>query len=248
MNAVSPGQGDILRGMQVEALPLRLARRAAPPALPAAAAAGHEDTGEPDDAAARERLEQAQREGREAGVRAGYEEGLRRGLADAQARARSELEQAMQQALAPLDDERKRLAALLAALEQARADCLAAAEDDAVALCYDVLCRALGAAAPQPEALRAHWQALYAGQSLAAGAVLHVHPQDAALLTASLARDGAAEEEASSMRWVADPEVALGGCIVRGSAGGLDARLESMLSACKSALLAARAAREKGLA
>lgn len=234
MNAWVPGQGDILRGMQLEALPLRLARALAPELAPAAAPAAA------DDAAARERIEQAQREAREEGVRAGYEEGLRRGLADAEARARTALDHAKAQALVPLEQERKQLASLLAALQQARAEVLSVAEEDAVALCYELLCRMVGAAAPQPELLRAQWQALCAGQADDAGTELHVHPQDAAALASCAA---GAPQDASRMRWVADPQVALGGCMVRSAFGGLDARLETLLSTCKDALLAARAAR-----
>jgi flagellar assembly protein FliH len=240
MTAWIAGQGDILRGMQVEDLPLRLGRRAAP-AMPQVAAPAPDE-----DAAARERLAAMERRAREEGTRAGHEEGLRRGLAEAEARTRSALEQAKAQALAPLEEERKRWSSLLAALEQARADSLLAAEDDAVALCYELLCRFLGAAAPPPEALRAQWQALCAGQAGEAAAVLHVHPQDAALLDAAEAGSRAAGDDGSRIRWVADPQVALGGCIVRGSAGGIDARLETMLTACKDALLVVRAARGGG--
>jgi flagellar assembly protein FliH len=198
------------------------------------------------DAIARERQAQAEREAREQGARAGYEEGLRRGLADAEARARPVLEQAKAQALAPIEEERRRLAALLAALEQARADCLQAAEEDAVALCYQLLCRTLGAGAPKPEDLRAQWLELCAGAAAEEGPVLHVHPQDAARLASSTVDAGAQSETAGRVRWIADPQVALGGCIVRSAAGGLDARLETILAACKASLLAARAARAEG--
>ncbi|MDB5914971.1 MAG: hypothetical protein JWP22_3646, partial [Ramlibacter sp.] len=48
----------------------------------------------------------------------------------------------------------------------------------------------------------------------------------------------------TSVRCVADSEVELGGFIVHAEGGGLDARLETALLACKEALLATRRERD----
>jgi len=109
-----------------------------------------------------------------------------------------------------------------------------------VALCFETICRLIGGAALQADVVRAQLTGLAAqgraGRRLSMH--VHVHPDDADLLRASAPDAG--------VEWVADPEVALGGCILRGREGGLDARLETMLAACKAALLAARARNARG--
>jgi flagellar assembly protein FliH len=136
-------------------------------------------------------------------------------------------------ALAPLHERQEELAAICASLAATRGDCLRAAEDDMVALCFDTVCHIVGGSVLEPDAVRGLLRAQAARLAEEARVSVHVHPRDAELLR-GMDADG-------QMRYVADPQVALGGCIVRQPGAALDARLETMLAACKEALLAARA-------
>jgi flagellar assembly protein FliH len=222
-------EAGILRGMQLESRALRVGRMPspAPAASPPVA---------PADDGLQERTLAAIEQGRREGMRTGYEEGLRKGLAEAAKRGDEALAKALADAMTPLQEERGRLAALQASLQAAADACLLAAEDDLLALCYEALCRIVGESAAQPEMVRAHLQALAARHGEEKGLAVHVHPRDAELLGATA--------ETTGMRWVADPDVSLGGCIVRNARGAIDARLETLLAACKDRLLATR--RERG--
>ena len=225
---VSAPVGDILRGMEVERQPLRVGRARAPiPQIQVSAAPVPQVDGAC--------LAELQR----VAERAGYEEGHRKGLADAALQAATAVEQAVAKALVPLQRRQEQLDALFASLAAAKDDCLRAAEEDMVALCFDTVCRIVGNSGVQPETVRSLLRDQAARVAKDAGTVLHVHPQDAELLQDHAGTPGA-------VRYVADPEVALGGCIVRQSGGAIDARLETMLAACKEALLSARAMRITG--
>ena len=163
-------------------------------------------------------------------------EGLREGRAQAADEVRQAVQRAVAEAVLPLQAQHERLQKIAQGAQESMATLLAAAEDDMVALCYETLCRLIGASAVGPEAVRAQLArlaALHGGTDL----VLHVHPQDAELLERG---------PAGAFTWVADIEVGLGGCILKSSRGALDARLETMLSACKATLLEARARRSQG--
>lgn len=228
---MSPPRGEVLRGMEVEATPLRVGRmretRAS--AVPACVPAPHED------ALLRERQEAALREAREQAQKAGFEEGLRLGRAEAAVRGEAQVSQAVIEATSALRSEQRALATLKAALESAVTDCISAAEDELVALCYDTLCRMLGRHAIGVDAVRSQVVTLMAQGAVAPQTAIHLHPQDAQQLLDD------PQAAPHGVRWVADPEVTVGGCIVKGPGGGLDARLETMLATCKRALLTARA-------
>lgn len=235
----------VLRNVLLQADAVRIGRRqavapvaaAAPSAAPVAAAAPAVDT----EALLKEALAQARvegaRAGREEGLRAGHEEGLKKGQADAQAAAATALEKAVTEATAPLRERERKLAALMASFAEQQRAAREQAEEEAVALAYEVLCRVLGAALASPEGVRA--QAL---QVLAAARerelAFHVHPADALLLQQL---DGA--DAAGAPRWVADPAVGAGGCLAKGAEGTLDARLETILEQCRQGLLEVRAGR-----
>lgn len=218
--------GEVLHNMHLERQPLRVGR--------ARTAAGPVTSREAESDPAQESL---LREARAAAERAGFDEGLRRGLAEAETRREPALRRAVAEATAALQDQQRRLAALQAALEAALPDCLRAAQDEVVALCFGTLCRMLGPRAVEVESLRAQVAALAAQGLLQPDAAIHVHPQDALQLLG----DTTESKPSTGFRWIADPDVAIGGCIVRSGDGGLDARLEAMLDACRSRLLAARA-------
>jgi flagellar assembly protein FliH len=227
---------EVLRGMHVEPVPVRLARTRAGGIEPAATRPATKTSGEEE--ALRQRLEEATRQGHEEGARAGYEAGWRKGLADAAAESDAALASATAQANRALQEQQKQLFHLTAVLQRATEEALAAAEDEMVALCFETVCRLVGPAAVQIDGVRAQLGALAAHARAGRCISLHVHPDDAVLLQASASEAG--------VDWVPDPEIALGGCILRSTDGGLDARLETMLAACKAALLAARARSARG--
>jgi flagellar assembly protein FliH len=234
MSALKSGGGDVFRGLPLAGAPVRLQRGAKTPFAQSAAAAQA-------DAAAllvvqqALALEDAVREGRAEGMRVGFEQGLREGLAEAQARNDAALQAAVQDAVAAANEARDRLAALLDVLQASRRQWLADAEDDMVALCFGAVCRLLGENAIDPEVVRRQIAHLVTEHGAGAVTEVRVHPQDLAL-----AESVSVE---ATCTWVADAEVALGGCIVRRGAGGLDLRMEVMLTRLKDALLQARLAR-----
>lgn len=157
------------------------------------------------------------------------------GYAQGRAKALEEARQAAEEAKLQFE---QRVAALqsLAASVAGQADAaLEGVEDELVGLCHDVLCRLLGEAAASPEGIRALVkQALreLPGEPLS----IHLHPDDLALLTAS--DDGID----SRIRWRPDSSVVLGGAILKGEGGSIDARLETQLRALSEKLTAVRAA------
>lgn len=229
--------GQVLRG-----LPIALAAWRLPRNVPLETQSEATGLAAPSPSAQEEAVrlgfEEGLRRGREEGLRSGHEEGLRQGRAEAAAETSAARERAIAEAAAPLEAERGRISKLAASMESALVECLEVGEDEMVALCFDTVCRVIGATALQPEALRAHMSHLLSLCKATPPLAVHVHPEDAFLL-----RRFAISEPipASAIAWIPDPEVMLGGCIAKSTHGKLDLRLETMLSACKSALLATRA-------
>lgn len=173
--------------------------------------------------AMRKTLAAEQAEALEQAAERGYEEGLRRGEADGRK---------------ALDEEVARLGALLADLRQQRAQVLDAAEDTMVEIAFAALCRLAGSeAASRDAAVHAVRQA---GADLRAGDALtvFVHPDDLAQLGGRLGQQG--------VTLLAGGGVELGGCMIDGATGTLDARLETQVQGLRAALLDARAARRRG--
>lgn len=195
----------------------------------------------------------------------GYEEGFAKGSIEGRARgdeeARQRAAQAAEKASREFEDHAQRLTrelkqealvgyqarvrvldGLIAALPPAIEARLAAAEDDMLALCFEVVCRVLGESAVRPEALRA--QLVNATRELRGRklAAIHMHPEDLALLqqeSQELSREPLA---GGSVQWIASTDVELGGCILQSPEGGLDARFETQLNALRESLLQTRAA------
>jgi flagellar assembly protein FliH len=231
MNLDLPSAARAWRGVRVASTPVRL------PATPHAAQAAADMPSDEDREARQRAFEQGAREGHEEGLRRGYEAGLRLGAAEAESSMQA-IERAAAEALARVDAKGEALGALARALEDSRQAWIEAAEDDVVALCYEALCRIVGSEALRSDSIRPHVRHLLS-QVRATPLAVHLHPDDNTLLQ----QQGVAQAGDAHPQWVADPEVALGGCIVRGTAGGLDLRLETALEACKTALLRARAER-----
>lgn len=183
------------------------------------------------------------RSGREEGLRAGYEEGLRRGQDAAREEARAAVEKAVQAARAPLEESARRMEALLSGMASAARDAWAGADDDVLALCYETLCRVVGEAACSPEFVLPQVERLLAESDLKGEVTLHLHPVDVRLLDEARAEGRLLQAQGLRLSWRADPRVVLGGCMLAGTGGGIDARLETVLEQCKAGLLQARALR-----
>jgi flagellar assembly protein FliH len=231
-----PNRPGVLRGMPLEREPVSVGRIAQVPGADAAARS---------DALIAQACSEAREEGwhagREEGRQRGYEEGLRSGRVDGAREGQEAAQKNVAEALARLDEQQAHLQRLQASVQEVQAQALLAAEDEIVALCFAALCRILGETAVAPETVRVHVGSLLRSSAAGAGAIVRVHPQDLQLL----ARDPHGEHGYDSVRWLADPEVRLGGFILEQAQGGLDARLETLLESCKNLLLATRAQRQR---
>lgn len=157
----------------------------------------------------------------------GYEQGW--------AKATEEARQAAEEAGRELASRTQALEKLAASVADQAGAALDGVEDELVGLVHDVLCRVLGEAAASPQGIRAMVnQALkeLPGQPLS----VHLHPDDLATVKAS---DTGTD---SRVRWLPDSSVSLGGAVLKGEGGSLDARLETQLKALSDRLTAVRAA------
>lgn len=123
------------------------------------------------------------------------------------------------------------------------------AEDDMLALVYDVVCRLLGEEAASLPGLRLQLQRCVKAWHGHAPLSIHLHPDDVALLqrddeSQTFLKSAGFSAERATLRWVADPKVKLGGCLLRSSEGALDARLETQLKALEATLLDTRVSRK----
>jgi flagellar assembly protein FliH len=154
----------------------------------------------------------------------GYQEGLQRGAADGRQ---------------ALDEEVARLRTVLGELQQLRGQVLDAAEDTMVELAFASLCRLAGTEATSRDvvvhAVRQASAELRAGDEL----TVLVHPDDLAQVVSQL-------ERPRGVNLVASPAVGMGGCMIDGATGTLDARLETQLEQLRLALLRARSVRRQG--
>jgi flagellar assembly protein FliH len=160
-----------------------------------------------------------------------------RAFAEAAEQGRAEgFEQGRAEGEAQLREQGERLAALASGLAGLRAAALEEAEDGMVELVYGAVCRMLGSDASLRTAVAAAVAECRACADREAVLTVAVHKDDLALLAACGA-------EVQGLRWIADAGVELGGCMVAGSSGTLDARLETQLAQLRTTLLEVRAAR-----
>lgn len=222
------------------------------PALVAAPTVQNQPDSRP---AAAQRDDEACRRGYDEGFAKGVAEGLAQGTEKAMQLALQAAEQAerdlfvqnerlvqelKQEAQADCDARLAQLDKLIAALAPQIDARVQAAEDDILALCFEVICRLLGEHAPRPEALQAQLKqstdAMRNGQLVA----IHLHPEDLAVLE----KAGVAPAESGErdgVQWIGSNEVVLGGCILQSPEGGLDARFETQLQALRELLQRSRA-------
>lgn len=159
--------------------------------------------------------------------RRGYQQGLERGVREAEEAAAAQAD---------------RLARLVNAAGQARRALLAENEDMLVEIAFAAVCRMLGS----HTATRAGLAAMV-GQLIGSGdwdqLVVRVHPQDVALLEQPIA-DGLLDG-APRMQLKGDAAIELGGCMIDGPRGTLDARLELQVQQLRAALLQVRQERAR---
>lgn len=233
----TPVVAELLRGICVEATSVRVGRNLQKTDATPVSHGGPEACA-PEESALGRGYDAGWQQGREEGRHSGHEEGLRKGMEEALSRSRAATERAITEARASLVKQEERLRVWVDTLDAAMPHCLATIEDELVALCYEAVCHVFGSTALSPQVVRSHLQHLLSQWPATPAVELHVHPQDAEMLAAA----GAAQD-AGTWRWVADPEIALGGCVLVERGGGLDARLETALEGCKAALLAQRSRR-----
>lgn len=117
------------------------------------------------------------------------------------------------------------------------------AEDDVVALSHAAICRILGEQAANGVATRAivrnaidEWLALHQDQT--GPITVHVHPRDLVFLKEESPWHGQLQiDQARRVAWQPDPQIELGGCVVVGEHGRLDARLDTQLTALRALML-----------
>jgi flagellar assembly protein FliH len=155
-------------------------------------------------------------------------EAQRAGLEEARAAAQAEAQEAVAAAVAAA----RQAAGLLLAQRQAQ---LADHEDMLVEIAFTAVCRMLGEQLVRRDGMAAMVRELLA-QASAAPLCVRLHPDDAAWLG-----EGAAFGPGITLQ--PDAAIELGGCMLDGERGTLDARLELQVDALRAALLAARARR-----
>ncbi|PHV05348.1 hypothetical protein CSQ96_20845 [Janthinobacterium sp. BJB412] len=160
----------------------------------------------------------------------GYREGLARGEGAAAAEAA--------QATTLIN-------ALLQGLGEAKGILLEENEDAMVEIVFTALCRLVGDAVTSRTGVAAMVRLCVADEREPELLCVRLHPDDLALVTAPGAL-AAALDSRLAMR--ADATIELGGCVVDGPRGSLDARLELQLQQLRGALLAAREERRAGRA
>ncbi len=135
-----------------------------------------------------------------------------------------------------------RLASLVNAAGKARRQLLEENEDMLVEIAFAAICRMLGHSASTRSGLAAMVR-----EQLQAGdltqLVVRVHPQDVPLLTQPV-EDGI-DEHAPPLQVKGDPSIELGGCMIDGPHGTLDARLELHLQQLRAVLLQVRSERSR---
>ncbi|MGJ3703996.1 FliH/SctL family protein [Variovorax sp. AFSI2.2] len=197
-------------------------------------------------------------------ARRGYEEGLAKGIAEGRARSAEEARQLAVQTAEKAERELREHADRLAqelkqqaqSAYQARVQTLdnliaaappqiesrlAAAQEDMLALCFEVVCRILGERAAMPEAVQAHLEYAVNGLRSRRLVAVHLHPDDLAALQKAQSDVPSARWGGEDVQWIASPDIALGGCVLQSPEGGLDARFETQLNALRDLLLQSRA-------
>jgi len=192
----------------------------------------------------------------QAGFRAGHEQGVQEGLAAGRLQAEQELDARTRAVQATADLRLEQFDELLGGIAKqfdiTLSRRLDAAEDDMVALTYAAICRLLGAHALDANVVmltvrEAIEQWLKAGNERLGSHPLTVHmnPQDLRMLQDDPQVSSWLNKQTErGLSWQSDDTVELGGCLIKGHQGSLDARLETQLHELTAVLLQGRHAFE----
>jgi flagellar biosynthesis/type III secretory pathway protein FliH len=155
--------------------------------------------------------------------RRGYEAGEKQGKQAATAAMRTEID---------------RVTSLAGEIDSALRKLTATAEDAMVDIVFTAVCRIIGERGATRTAVQDVVRAAAAAMREREQLVVRLHPDDVALLKG--------DADGGALRIDADPAVALGGCMIDGPTGSLDARFETQLEALGAALKSVRAQRLAG--
>ncbi|GAB2842930.1 hypothetical protein GCM10027277_07800 [Pseudoduganella ginsengisoli] len=202
---------------------------ASPAASPVSAAAPQPDLQALIDQARESVLAQFKQEAetaREMGRQRGLQEGREAGAAESRQAFAAEL---------------ARMRSIVDKLHGAVENGVAGLEEMAVAIAFESVCRILGDKAITAEGVRGIVRETVSHVAARDGVTVRLHPDDLSALRSVGALEAPADNGAP-VSWVADTTLALGGCIVEGGGGELDARLDTQIERLRAALLAARGA------
>jgi flagellar assembly protein FliH len=171
---------------------------------------------------AQQQLKEAAGQARTEAERLGYEQGRERAERDA---------------LAASAEQVARLNAVVQVLTQSKRTLLDDNEDMLVELAFAAVCRMLGASAASRAGLAAMVNELVAAEREAETLRVRLHPQD-------LEQLGGVPGIDARVSFQADSGIELGGCIMDGPRGTLDARLELQIEHLRAALLIVRQQRK----
>jgi flagellar assembly protein FliH len=158
--------------------------------------------------------------------------GRQRGLQEGRAAGEAESRQAYAAELT-------RVRSLAGKLSDALATGIGGVEDLAVAIAFEAVCKILGEAAISADGVRAQIKQAAAHAKTNERLVVRLHNADLDALRTAGALDAILAAD-TTVSWVADSSIELGGCVVETAGGVLDARLETQIDRMRTALLAAR--------
>jgi flagellar assembly protein FliH len=214
-------------------------------------------------------LEEAKRELLDQQTREGFEQGYEEGLAQARQQLekesvalREKLQNAFDKAVAEANQDciqtSRRFEQLMQRVPEQLSARMANMEDDMVELCFAMVCRILGDQLTTPAGIRAMLCQATKDWPADADLTIHLHPDDLQRLRSATADDFVDSSRANMLdhltadlerrvrpplQWIADASLGVGGCVLRSSKGGLDARLMVQMKALQDALLGVRALR-----
>ncbi|MFM2450599.1 MAG: hypothetical protein RIS44_3049 [Pseudomonadota bacterium] len=214
-------------------------------------------------------LEQAQQELHQRQVREGFDEGYEAGLAQARQQVekeavamREKLQNTFDAALSEANQDCvqtiRRFEQLIQRVPEQLSAHLATMEDDVVELCFAMVCRILGDQLITPAGVKAMVSEATKTWPADADLIIHLHPDDLQHLRSAAADDFVDSSRANMLdnlsadlerrvrpplQWVADASLGVGGCVLRSSKGGLDARLTVQMDSLRDVLLDVRAQR-----